>query len=112
MKTKPQPLDLEEIKIIISDIGKKKAEQLVNYFKYKIKSACEFYMRYKDKPELLWDNHFIKNKEQRLKLFVFCDKLRGLREQEDIEDIEGLINEYNDWLFKLAFKDVLRENEN
>jgi len=99
MKTKPQPLDLEEIKIIISDIGKKKAEQLVNYFKYKLKSACEFYLRYKDKPVLLFKN-FPEYKEL------------AIKDKAIIPDLEGkftwLTLDYNEWLFKLAFKDIFK----
>jgi len=103
MKTKPQPLDLEEIKIIISDIGKK-AEQLVNYFKYKLKSACEFYLRYKDKPELLIKE--LPEYEEEVKKFVIE---RHPILQNILNYTAFRLKEYNDWLFKLAFKDVLEE---
>jgi len=107
-KTKPQPLDLEEIKIIISDIGKK-AEQLVNYFKYKLKSACEFYLRYKDKPKLLIKEHpeyeaeFI-NSDFKLVRFP----LPPMKTAFFIELEDGELDKYNDWLFKLAFKDIFK----
>jgi len=124
-KTKnPQPLDLDILKEVMEEIFRRKLEAGISQkaferyeevvkisieeIKARIKSACEFYLRYKDKPELLWDNYFLKNKEHRLKLFVFCDKLRGLREQGDVEklinDFYLKIDNYNEWLFKLAFK--------
>ncbi|MCD6477611.1 MAG: hypothetical protein J7K87_01280 [Candidatus Aenigmarchaeota archaeon] len=69
-----QPLDLEEIGWIIRE---------------HIKSACEFYLRYKDKPHLLIREYPKYEKQAR----KFLDE----------DDIEG----YNDWLFRLAFKEVL-----
>ena len=69
-----QPLDLEEIEWII---------------RQHLKSACEFYLRYKDKPHLLI-REYPKYEKQARKF---------------IDDVE----KYNDWLFKLAFGGVLDE---
>ena len=109
MKTKPQPLDLEEIKIIISDIGKKKAEQLVNYFKYKLKSACKFYLRYKDNPDLLIKEHPEYEKELNNYFGSVVDDYGKKAYDNWKRDLEtyaycAVIDDYNIWLFKLAFK--------
>jgi len=66
------------------------ARKVIGY----IKSACEFYLRYKDKPELL-------DKEQH-KLWVEISNKNRITLGE-------LKKQYNKWLFKLAFKDVLEE---
>ena len=73
---------VEDIKVII-DLYKK-------HFRY----ACEFYLRYKDKPELLF--------EEKREYRVILAHLFG-----DDKDM----NRYNEWLFKLAFKDVLEEEK-
>lgn len=75
----------------------------INKIKQQIKERCEFYLKYKDNPELLikehpkyedevvgmcfagWDDYYRKN------LIVTVD--------------------YNKWLFKLAFKGVLDEQK-
>ena len=62
------------------------------YAEEDIKSACNFYLRYKDKPKLLIEEQSI-----------FLKKI-----MEDLEMIKTDPN-YNEWLFKLAFKDVLEE---
>jgi len=64
-----------------------------------VKSACEFYLRYKDKPELLF-NDFPDYKE-------IANKEKGIKLELDGEYTYVTI-EYNEWLFRLAFKDVLK----
>jgi len=106
MKTKPQPLEFDEIikeffikykgfdekswqefwkdykkSDIIKDI-----KLIIDLYKQRLKSACEFYLKYKDKPEL-FDKEQYKNYVRQ----IFWSS----------------IDNYNDWLFKLAFKDVL-----
>jgi len=72
----------------------KKFGMLYMYLKLKqrLKSACEFYLRYKDKPELL---------------------IKEYPEYKEELDEEGwwFSSEYNNWLFKLAFKDVFKEEK-
>jgi len=82
-----------------------------------IKSACEFYLRYKDKPELL-KKEFPTSLKVGKKEFGAEDELNNFLRiiKEKITFLQGFEIEifkqkYNDWLFKLAFKDVL-ENEN
>jgi len=119
MKTKPQSLDLEGIKKNIIDRvyketiyenGKKfyKSKKEIpdpiiialdicfDEIKQRLKSACEFYLRYKDKPELLEkENH---------KLWVKISN-------ENRITTGKVTDQYNEWLFKLAFKDVLEEEK-
>ena len=82
-KNKPKPLDLEDLfeilqrKIIVynfeenmREISEKYAElfdkegliyknirEAIDEIKHRIKQACEFWLRYKDKPELLIKEH-------------------------------------------------------
>ena len=113
MKTKPEPLNGKRLIV----------DERINgiiYFEEDIKSACEFYLRYKDKPESLIKEHL---EYEKVKIWIYkndptyVDEAKTIR--EIIEEIEwdndlGDVNifhmeKYNDWLFKLAFKDVLEE---
>ena len=110
MKTKPKPLDLRWLKLL----GK---ECIVKQIILDIKSACEFYLRYKDKPEL-----FIEEQPEKAKIEIDYETAEDImneieRISERYGKLEGqatirlkIIN-YNDWLFKLAFKDVLENEE-
>jgi len=60
-----------------------------------LKSACEFYLKYKDKPLSLYEEIILSEEEK--------EELKTLLD-DCIE--QGLYDEYDDWLFKLAFKDV------
>jgi len=124
--TKPQPLDLEEVKqkiwkrlekewdnaiekynkerIIVNfpfddeeEIVKLAIKRTIKEIKRRLKQACEFYLRYKDKPELF-------SKEQ----FKIEHNIHTPDNQIIIFHKNFWID-YNDWLFKLAFKDVLEE---
>ena len=69
-------------------------------FDYKdIKSACEFWLRYKDNPELLIKEHSEYEKEVS-NIKEFSDKA-FFREKK--------MRKYNEWLFRLAFKEVLEK---
>ncbi|MCD6434531.1 MAG: hypothetical protein J7L14_02885 [Candidatus Diapherotrites archaeon] len=67
---------------------------LIKNVKQRIKSACEFYLRYKDKPELLFEE---KRKYRATLAHLFGDDKNTSR--------------YNKWLFELIFKDVLEEEK-
>jgi len=78
-----------------------------------IKSACEFYLRYKDNPNGFFYSPYqnlIDSKEMYLLIFelVRYSVLSKLPPKK-IEGIMLKLQKYNDWLFKLAFKDVLKE---
>ena len=68
------------------------------YRKEDIKSACEFYLRYKDKPELLVKEH----PELSISEEHFPYPLKK---------ISMPIKHYNKWLFKLTFKDIFKEEK-
>jgi len=115
-RNEPKPLDLEEIrnewrkterlhiKRVFHLVAKTKQPATINkseieeeklyLVKQCIKSACEFYLRYKDNPkEFLRDypehRHFIIDR------FVKNTSERGIKYD---------IKQYNEWLFKFAFK--------
>jgi len=89
-----------------------------------VKSACEFYLRYKCSPELLIKEH----PELKKELFEFLNAWNERSKRLttlDIIDMDELLEEikqsieqgdflsplfpwkeYEEWLFKLAFKDV------
>jgi len=128
---KPKPLDLEEIKKKIferfceelfgtkkprditewSDIGKiggehgidaEEIEELVEFTINKtlqhIRKACEFYLRYKDNPELLIKEHpELKRKCKRLNRWAYESEYKP----------HSNMAEYNEWLFRLVFKEVV-----
>jgi len=64
-----------------------------------IKSACEFWLKYKDNPELLIKEH----PEYKAKV------KNNLWDCWFEDEAEMRQKEYNRWLFKLAFKEVLEE---
>ena len=111
---KPQPLDLEDVhekvfrQIKRDDVfnrdGLIKATIVVteDEILQRLKSACEFYLKYKDKPLLLWEEEGFLLHELNItkELWDIMGKL---------DDKEWTINDYNDWLFKLAFKDVFEK---
>jgi len=135
-----KPLDLEEVRKEVfkwvSGNYMKELEECYDFtmgeIKQRIKKACEFYLRYKDNPEL-FVSHFkgkgnkkieeeLEKEFRRRYNYNTKDKelVRQMRESKTfwmivpsykkrIDTIE--LNEYNKWLFKLAFKDVLEEGE-
>ena len=67
----------------------------------RVRSACEFYLKYKDDPMLL--------------LNEYRDKYEEIKVPEGVEFYPpGVVKcvdtkKYNAWLFKLAFKDIFKE---
>ena len=78
-----------------------------------LKSACKFYLRYKDNPELLIREHPDKakieiNYETAEDVVNEIEKIIEEYGQLDAQaTIRLKLIEYNEWLFRLAFKDVL-----
>jgi len=70
----------------------------------RIKSACEFYLRYKDNPKLLIEEYPEYEKE----IEKFNSDKHLYQEFDKYTAVS--LKEYNEWLFRLAFKDVL-END-
>jgi len=126
MSEKPKPLDFEEIWQIIEDVFIRHYEERIcdvsnvdlrseykqcycdvlledlrkqkNEIKQHIKSACDFYLRYKNHSDLL----MVEYPEYKNKIVELRKKLPSWHDKKMI---------YNDWLFKLAFKDVFKEVE-
>ena len=77
------------------------------YYMYlKVKSACEFYLKYMDKPKLLKKENI---KCEYSKKVVEISQLPSGEWVVFFEDGDFL--GYNEWLFKLAFKDVFEDNK-
>jgi len=75
---------------------------ILKIVKQRTKSACEFYLRYKDRPDLF-------EKEQ--KDLIDYDTW-DFRHHTFVILKGNRASEYNLWLFKLAFKDVLGGDTN
>jgi len=118
---KPEPLDLDIERRLIKGISKTSTwttDEVISFvndvlktnlndLKQHIKSACEFWLRYKNNPELLWDERKEYRKQMKeLPIMWFDIKIKGdvWFENEDIDV-------YNEWLFKLAFGDVFKEGD-
>jgi len=108
---KPEPLDLE---ININEVLKKykyltdvKRQidfkdgffHAIEVVKQRIKSACEFYLKYKDNPLLLIKD--FPSYEKYVSNFV-----KNYTELKDKTLIKFGFKKYNEWLFKLSFKPV------
>ena len=105
IKMKPEPLDLEDILKGIAYVSPNFSKEV----KQRIREACEFYLRYRDKPKLLMREYpeykrRIK-KEEFIPNMVFMD--------DYMKYILSVVKykEYNEWLFKLAFRGVLNEEK-
>ena len=110
---KPKPLNLEEwLKKVNWSwdkdcLGEEKqifvSETAFDDLKQRIKSACEFYQRYENDPKLLVKEHYhLLKKMEDDDIWAFTLLLTA-------PDLEIKINEYNKWLFKLAFRDVFEK---
>jgi len=80
-------------------------ERLIAEIKQRIKEACEFYLRYRDKPEL-----FAKEREEH-EVRQYIREVEKILDHKNFYWVMGKLAkfEYNDWLFRLAFG--LREDE-
>ncbi len=107
IENKPQPLDLEQVrKEVFKWIVGQPANELEEFFDFtmeeveqRIKSACEFWLRYKDNPKLFSEEQF----KIRWEYYSDLGYLVWNMNRKQWEN-------YNEWLFKLAFKDVLGDD--
>jgi len=102
-------LQKEIHKIIEEATGiKQVTSRIMLLMRQSIKDACEFYLKYKDNPEL-----FIKEFPMYKSEFVRkCLTINLPEERLWLSD--GTVadkNKYNEWLFKLAFKDFIKGDE-
>ena len=73
----------------------------------RVKSACEFYLRYKDNPELLIEEH-PEYEEELMNQFLF--KYRNTLDR--LTEIQTFYKwKYQEWLFKQVFKEVLKNEK-
>jgi len=117
---KPKPLKLSGIKrwvkkdlvIKTGDIDRA-IDLTLHKTKERIKLACNFYRKYISRPDLLMDEH-----PELAKIEIDYESADDvLKEIKRIEDVYGItetqatirdkLMDYNLWLFKLAFRDVL-----
>jgi len=99
---KPEPLNGKRIGIASGSSRFVDFDESSGFWFGDVKSACEFYLRYKDRPDLF-------EKEQKNLIDYDCRYdwdhtfviLKGNRAIK-----------YKEWLFKLAFKDVLEKGDN
>jgi len=101
---KPQPLNLEDLgqewivfrsKELVKEMKRRFNDlEIFKKIKHRIKSACEFYLKFRHDPSVF---------------FAFYPQY-----YDDFEKECGLLSEnledttcFNEWLFHLAFKDVL-----
>ena len=81
----------------------------IDFVKQRIKSACEFYLRYKDNPELFLNEIGFPKDSKGIEIFNHWKSLKLI---PPTKFTEFDWHDYNEWLFKLAFKDVFEEGEN
>ena len=107
---KPQPLDLEQVrKEVFKWIVGQPANELEEFFDFtmeeveqRIKKACEFFLKFKDNPnKFMWETPIPE-----------LEKYLGIKlSPDDYTDFDWTcywksVEDYNEWLFKLAFKGV------
>lgn len=85
-------------------------EAIIRKIKQHIKAACKFYLKYKDKPELLGKDYpfFVDKIDEIYKKRIEAEEALG----PNYEPSSSFTEEYNNWLFKEAFKCILEEKEN
>ncbi len=100
MTNKPEPLNLEDIEQALS-YALDLLTELKHEIRKKIKSACEFYLKYKDKPALLLEEN---PRLIRRFPFVFLYRSNAGKYLSDEDMIK-----YREWLFKRTFKGHFRK---
>jgi len=74
----------------------------------RIKSACEFYLRYKDNPRL-----FLAKEADSKTVISYIREIQNVLGYKNPHYIAWKLAkiDYNEWLFRFVFKDVLEEKE-
>jgi len=117
---KLQPLNLDDLREKISDLTiliatareegdeeehKKVVNNILELFRQCLKSACEFWLKYKDNPVLLCREKPEYKKE--FEPFATAFKSSSFSSQK----LKWILNKYNDWLFHLVFKSILEDDK-
>jgi len=119
---KPEPLNLEELSEHLADIvfnfyGHGRGEIKTAFKKvitHRIKSACEFFMQYRNNPEFLYNEYELLTEEEKAELERFIERLSesaNSYETDCASVINDIMDDYNEWLFKLAFADIFRKEK-
>ena len=96
---KPKPLKNKRIKLL----GLVNKDRFA-FYEEDVKQACDFFLRYKGNPSLLiMERPELKGEVENM----FLDRYSTAKYGVNVWRLE----QYNEWLFKLAFKDVF-EGEN
>jgi len=98
------PNQEEQISIDILALFELSVKETIKEITQRLKSACEFYLRYKDKPELL-------KKEQKIEFKLKSEIWAKKRVFNFVRNGKKYID-YNEWLFKLAFKPMFEGVKN
>jgi len=106
IKQEMQETDDKAYKVILSEriSGIESTIKLIELIIQRIKSACKFYLKYKDNPELLAEEHY--------EYFSYIYKFEVVGDCKNVlvfKDILIDADQYNEWLFKLAFKPVFED---
>ena len=110
MKTEnPQPLDLEDFRkswksFLYADIDMTIPDDFWEELKQRIKSACNFYLKYRWNAKLFIKDYPEYKKDVEKKFGVILSNKEWYIEESPPE-----FAEYESWLFKLAFKDIFKE---
>jgi len=117
---KPEPLDRKEGYVDSWQIRDKKdvhPSHRTKVFEAKdIKSACDFYWRYKDNLDQLTKEYpeYTEDALQYKNPSLTEEKIEEIKSKSEYWGCfitEYNLDGYNEWLFKLAFKDVFKEAE-
>jgi len=111
-KFRPNLRDIEEY-IDAADFSGWLASIIIKRLKTRLKSACEFYLEWRNDPKLFINWYEDKKKVDELLKFLehhFGDEWYDNYDNEPCVK-EKIVSKYNEWLFKLAFKDVLGDKE-
>ena len=102
VKPKPLVLNDREIELLEKDVndGSISASKLTEEIKRRIKSAIRFYFKYRDFPNILPKKYRTEEVEEFEKRIESADT---------DEYASKIVEEYNDWLLKFAFKDIYKE---
>ena len=99
---KPKPLNLEEIeKSAIKELNIRESGAVlktIDFVRQHIKSACEFFLQFKNDPSVFFALY--------PQYYDDFEKNYGPL-SKNLEDTTL----FNEWLFKLAFKDVFKERD-
>jgi len=114
---KPEPLIGKLLSPVDEEITMEYDPVAGDFFdKRDVKSACNFWLINKADADCdQWDLLDILDECKKLGLDKydkswfeeFYKRIKSLCDEDELFDISNEIDEYNEWLFKLAFKDVL-----